>query len=147
MHLDPTTPAVFAIGVAMLLVAAGWRAAEHRRRRSVIRAALGAADADARIVAVHAAVDMGLASAARLLLPAIEQERDPLVRLEAALSITRRQWEPGTQSSVTQLRDWAVGELGAHGHEVAILGPAFTRLSDMGGPRLERPEPVTGTEP
>ena len=63
------------------------------------------------------------------------------MRQAIALAVARRQWEPGGSARVSELRAWARAELEHQGFEVVAFGPAFTRLSDMGGPRLPEREP------
>jgi carbamoyl-phosphate synthase large subunit len=86
-------------------------------------------------------VDLGLSRAARPILAHVTEEDDPRVRQAIALAVARRQWEPGGSARVSELRAWARAELEHQGFEVVAFGPAFTRLSDMGGPRLPEREP------
>ncbi len=46
-----------------------------------------------------------------------------------------------------ELREWARAELEGQGYDVVAFGPAFTRLSDMGGPRLPNPQQPSPAEP
>ncbi len=87
----------------------------------------------------NALVDLGLRRAARPILRVIGTEPDPRVRRSVALAVARRQWEPSGATRVTELRQWASDELNRQGHRTQEFGPAVTRLSDMGGPRLEAP--------
>jgi hypothetical protein len=81
-------------------------------------------------------VDLGLSRAARPLLAHLATEADPRVRLAIALAVGRRQWEPSSATRVERLREWAALELEHQDQPMSPFGPAVTRLSDMGGPRL-----------
>jgi len=62
-----------------------------------------------------------------------------------ALAVLQRQWEPSGSSPVQQVRWWAGMELERQGVSVEAFPAAFTRLSDMGGPRL--PAPIKSESP
>jgi hypothetical protein len=87
----------------------------------------------------NALVDLGLRRAAPPILQAMATEPDPRVRRSVALAIARRQWEPAGPTRVARLRQWASEELNRQGQRTQEFGPAVTRLSDMGGPRLLGP--------
>jgi len=87
----------------------------------------------------NALVDLGLRRAAKPILRAMDTEPDPRVRRSVALAIARRQWEPSGPARVGRVRQWASEELNRQGQRTQEFGPAVTRLSDMGGPRLTGP--------
>jgi len=139
------TTVLVAAGVAALGAAFAWRqAARHSRKARLIRR-FASPMAERRATAGAELVELGLSRASRPVLAHVQQEDDPQVRLAIALAVAQRQWEPGGSARVADLRSWARAELEHQGYEVHTLGPAFTRLSDMGGPRL--PSPDTGTGP
>jgi hypothetical protein len=126
-------------GVVALVAAMLWHHAVRSRRMAELRNGLWFGDAAERARAGEGFVDLGLAPAARVILPWMEVERDPGVRAAVALAVARRQWEPGGSKPVLAIRTWARDELQAKGHDVVVFGPAFARASDMGGPRREPP--------
>jgi hypothetical protein len=139
------TTVLVAAGVAALGAAFAWRqAARHSRKARLIRR-FASPMAERRATAGAELVELGLSRASRPVLAHVQQEDDPQVRLAIALAVAQRQWEPGGSARVADLRSWARAELEHQGYEVHTLGPAFTRLSDMGGPRL--PSPDTGPGP
>jgi hypothetical protein len=119
-----------AIGAAVM-----WRQATQRRRFARLAHALGSSDPAVRIAAGTRTVTLGLGRASRVLLPAIEHDADAGVRAAVALAVAHRQWEPGGSARVLALRMWASKELESQGYDVSPFGPAFTRISDMGGPQ------------
>lgn len=88
-----------------------------------------------------------LGAAARTLLPRVGNEEHAAVRAAIALAVAHRQWEPGGSKRVLALRTWASGELSTQGYDVNPFGPAFTRISDMGGPQRPPRVPPTAAEP
>jgi hypothetical protein len=142
MAADPQ-PLLIAGGGGAIVAAAVWRFAARRLERSRLQRGLRlAAEPVDRARAGHRFVELGLRRAARPILSAMAHEDDDRVRRSIALAIARRQWEPSGPARVTQVRRWASDELGYQGEPVRSFGPAVTRLSDMGGPRL--PQPVNG---
>jgi hypothetical protein len=134
------TTVLVAAGVAALGAAFAWRqAARHSRKARLIRR-FASPMAERRARAGTELVELGLGRAARPVLAHVQQEDDPQVKLAIALAVAQRQWEPGGSARVADLRSWARAELEHQGYEVVALGPAFTRLSDMGGPRLPSPD-------
>ncbi len=129
-------------GAVAVLVAIVWRFAVLRRRRRRVGRGLEAQDPQERARAGIALVDGGLHRSARPLLAHVAREPDARVRHAIALAVARRQWEPVDSKQVTQLREWASLELEQQGEPVHGFGPAVTRLSDMGGPRLPGPSPA-----
>jgi len=137
-------------GVAVIIAALLWRQVVLARRMTTLRNGLWFGDAGERARAGERLVDLGLAPAARVILPWMEEERDPGVRAAIALAVARRQWEPGGSKPVLAIRTWARDELQVQGHDVVTFGPAFARASDMGGPRREPPggaPPTAGARP
>jgi HAMP domain-containing protein len=138
------TTVLVAAGVAALGAAFAWRqAARHSRKARLIRR-FASPMAERRPTAGAELVELGLGRACRPVLAHVQQEDDPQVRLAIALAVAKRQWEPGGSARVADLRSWARAELEHQGYEVHALGPAFTRLSDMGGPRLPSPDTEPG---
>jgi hypothetical protein len=133
------------LGVVAIVAAAIWRQTARRRRFASVNAQLDSADPEIRGAAGQRAVSLGLGGAARLLLPRVEHERDSAVRAAIALAVARRQWEPSGSKRVLALRMWASSELATQGFDVSPFGPAFTRISDMGGPA--RPAPPASVAP
>jgi len=141
-----TQALLLAAGAAACLLAVLWRFLAHHRQTSRIVGRLeGAVEPEERARAGQNFVDLGLRRAARPLLHAMEREPDDRVRLSVALAVARRQWEPNGPSRVSALRRWASEELDFQGHPVKNLGPAVTRLADMGGPR--QPDAPPGRAP
>jgi hypothetical protein len=126
-------------GGAAIVAAVIWRERTGRRRLSRLTQQLDSTDPERRIASGQLAVSYGLTRAARTLLPRVEHEEDPAVRAGYAMAVAHRQWEPGGSKRVLALRMWAARELAAQGYDVNPFGPAFTRISDMGGPA--RPVP------
>jgi hypothetical protein len=126
---------LIATGAIALVAAAVWRQATRLRRIGRIEHRLGSDDPMQRIAGGELAVTYGLGTAARCLLPRVEHDADPAVRAAIALAVAHRQWEPGGSERVLALRMWAARELGTQGYDVNPFGPAFTRISDMGGPQ------------
>jgi hypothetical protein len=145
---DTSTIALVAAGAAALVIALVWRQAARRSRKARLVRRFASPMAERRAKAGTELVELGLGRAARPILAHVRDEDDPRVRNEIALAVARRQWEPGGSARVTELREWARTELEHQGYDVTGFGPAFTRLSDMGGPRLPaRAETLTDTEP
>jgi hypothetical protein len=129
------------IGGALLVVGALlWRSLVRRHELRALVRTLGGADSQTRARAGIDLVDLGLSRAARPLLRGEAAEPDSRVRLAIALAVGRRQWEPSNTARVRRVREWAALELELQGQPVTPLGPAVTRLSDMGGPRLPEAE-------
>jgi hypothetical protein len=144
MAADPTTTALVAAGGVALGAALVWRlSARHLRKRSLVRR-LASPTPESRVAAGTQLIELGLSRAAKPLLAYVGGEPDPDVRRDVALAIARRQWEPNGTAGVAELRQWARGELEHQGFDVVAFGPAFTRLSDMGGPRLPERAPDAG---
>ena len=138
--LDDWTSAALVVAGVLALAAAGlWRFRTRRSRVERLAGLLSTADGAGRSAAARGLVALGLGPAARPLLAHRLVETDPEVRAAIALAVARRQWEPGGSPAITELREWARDELTSNGYDISNFGPAFTRLSDMGGPRLERP--------
>jgi hypothetical protein len=135
-ELSLLTPA---LGVAAVAGGAVWRQTTHRRTRSRLARELSSEDPAVRIAAGTRAVTYGLTTASRCLLPAVANDSESDVRRAIALAVAHRQWEPGGSARVLALRTWASEELKTQGYDVKPFGPAFTRISDMGGP--QRPAP------
>ena len=134
---------VLALGIAVLGAAVAWRQTTQRRRVRSLQAGLDSPDPAARISAGELAVSYGLGPAARCLLPGITSDDDPAVRAAVALAVAHRQWEPAGSDRVLALRMWAADELAIQGYDVHAFGPAFTRISDMGGPQRPVPGPAS----
>ncbi len=135
MKVDTQQLLVAGGGVAIVM-ALVWRfLARHRRLTRLVRHLRRDDDPIGRARAGNAVVELGLAIAARQVMRAMASEPDDRVRLSLALAVARRQWEPTRAHRVVDLRRWASEELELQGHPVKGLGPAVTRLADMGGPR------------
>ena len=143
---DLASMIVVAIGATALAAAVVWRQLSQRGRVTRLAAQLGSPDAATRIAGGRLAVSYGLGPAARALLPHVEREADASVRAAIALAVAHRQWEPGGGGRVLALRMWAASELETQGYDVNPFGPAFTRISDMGGPQRPAP-PAAVPEP
>jgi len=122
-------------GAALLVIALVWRLTTRSRTRRALLRGLDASEPQERARAGIQLIELGLPRAARPLLDLVPRENDARVRLAIALAVARRQWEPSNAARVTTLRDWASTELERQGQPVRAFGPAFTRISDMGGPR------------
>jgi carbamoyl-phosphate synthase large subunit len=95
------------VGVALICAAFTWRAVRYARVRKGIRAGLAATDSAVRIAAVRQAVELGLASTAPILLRAVRDETDPVVRAVVIQAVASRQWEPASTAAIVELRLWA----------------------------------------
>jgi len=95
------------VGVALICAAFTWRAVRYARVRKGIRAGLAATDSSVRIAAVRQAVELGLASTAPILLRAVRDETDPVVRAVVIEAVASRQWEPASTAAIVELRLWA----------------------------------------
>ncbi|HEV2309334.1 MAG TPA: hypothetical protein VGU73_02330 [Acidimicrobiia bacterium] len=132
-------------GVAAIVLAVLWRTVvRHGQLTRLQRRLRDDADPAERARAGNELVDLGLRRAAPVVLQAMPDETDDRVRRSIALAVARRQWEPSGAARVGQLRRWAAEQLGVTS-EVTQFGPAVTRLSDMGGPRPPRREPLAPT--
>jgi len=128
-------------GAAAIVLAILWRAAAHHNQTSRLTRRLRSAEEPAdRAHAGNELIDLGLRRVARPVLTAMASECDARVCQSVALAVARRQWEPSGADRVAQLRRWAADELDTNG-DVTQFGPAVTRLSDMGGPRLPPRQP------
>ena len=146
MPLDPSSLAFVVVGVVAVAAAIVWRNASHKRRLAQVARALSDPDADVRIDAVRQLVSTGLDRAAPILLETVATEDEDRVLAAIALAVLQRQWEPNGSVKTQELRLWAGSELDRQGVGVDAFPAAFTRLSDMGGPRM--PAPATpGTQP
>ena len=123
-------------GFLLVLGALLWRHLARRRAVRDLLDQLGAEEPQDRARGGILLVDLGLSRAARPLLAHLATEPDPRVRLAIALAVGRRQWEPSNATRVERLREWAAIELERQDQPMSPFGPAVTRLSDMGGPRL-----------
>lgn len=153
--VELSSPLLVAFGALALVAAFIGRELVRLRRRARLLANLSSPNPAERIESAKTLLSGGLAAAAGPLLDALGKEDDPEVRLSIALTIGCRQWEPGKGRGAAALRDRASAELVARGFEVTAFGPAHTRMSDMGGPRLpdsehsssavgkDRPPPTT----
>jgi hypothetical protein len=130
-----TSMILTASGFGLVIAATAWRQTARRRRFRRLDTELDADDATRRTAAGELAVSYGLGPAARCLLPRVEHEHDTAVRSAIALAVAHRQWEPAGSRRVLALRMWAAAELETQGYAVEVFGPAFTRISDMGGPQ------------
>jgi len=147
MALDTPT-LLIAGGVAAIVLAVLWRmTARHLAVSRLVRCLRGDPQAIERARAASSLIDLGLRRAAKPVLRAIAAEADARVRLSVALGVARRQWEPSGPGRVARLRHWASDELTTQGQPIQELGPAVTRLSDMGGPRLPAPNGNGGPAP
>ena len=152
MPLDPGSIALVVAGVLAVVIAIVWRNASHQRRLALVARALADPDADARIDAARHLVSTGLDRAAPILLETVATEGDDRVLAAIALAVLQRQWEPNGSVKTQKLRWWAGRELDRQGVGVDAFPAAFTRLSDMGGPRMPAPnkpgaEGAESTEP
>lgn len=95
------------LGVALICAAFTWRAVRYARVRKGIRAGLANTDSAVRIAAVRQAVELGLASTAPILLRAVRDETDPVVRAVVIEAVASRQWEPASTAAIVELRLWA----------------------------------------
>jgi len=130
-------------GAAAIVLAILWRGVGRHNQTSRLTRRLRSAEEPAdRARAGNELVDLGLRRAARPVLKVMPAERDARVCQSVALAVARRQWEPSGVERVAQLRRWAADQLHTNG-DVTQFGPAVTRLSDMGGPRLP-PRPPQG---
>ena len=133
-------------GVAAIALAFLWRiSSRHRHVSRLTRRLQRAEEPIERARAGNELVELGLRRAARVVLRAMPHEDDNRVRQSLALAVARRQWEPSSAKRVVDLRRWAADQLATTG-QVTEFGPAVTRLSDMGGPRLpprEQPAPIS----
>ena len=132
---NETTILLIAVGSVGVGAAALWRRTTQRRRFARLAHELDAADPQTRIGAGMRAVTLGLGPASSVLLPKVEHDADAGVRAAIALAVAHRQWEPSGSARVLALRMWASKELETQGYDVSPFGPAFTRISDMGGPQ------------
>jgi uncharacterized protein YjeT (DUF2065 family) len=130
------TPLILiAAGGAAVLVGLVWRYWARRIKVSRLEERLRFDDEPAdRARAGHGLVELGLPRAAKAILRGMAQEPDARVRLSIALAIIRCQGEPGRAQRVANVRSWAIEELEFQGHPVRGFGPAFTGLTDTGGP-------------
>lgn len=142
---EPSSTLLIAAGALALAASFAAREMTRVRHRKRLVAGLTSPVAATRIAAAETLIGLGPSASAKPLLGAMDREEDPGVRMAVALTVGRRQWEPGSGRRATALRSWAGAELLAHGVEVLPFGPAFTRLSDMGGPRLPKREPGNDT--
>jgi hypothetical protein len=127
-------------GVAAIAGALVWRiVARHVETSRLTRQLAAHPDPAERARAGHGLVDLGLRRAASPVLGDMQREHDDRVRRSVALAVARRQWEPTGPERVARLRRWASEELDYQGQTTQEFGPAVTRLSDMGGPRLAGP--------
>jgi hypothetical protein len=128
-------------GAAAIVLAILWRAvARHNQTSHLTRRLRSAEEPADRARAGNELIDLGLRRAAQPVLKAMPSESDARVRQSVALAVARRQWEPSGADRVAQLRRWAADQLDTNG-DVTQFGPAVTRLSDMGGPRLPPRQP------
>ena len=134
-------------GAAAIVLALLWRTmARHRQLSRLRRRLRGAEDPAERARAGNELIDLGLQRAAVTVLKAMPQEADDRVRQSIALAVARRQWEPSGAARVADVRRWAAEQLET-ARAVTQFGPAVTRLSDMGGPRLPPREDPAGAAP
>ena len=145
MPLDPMSVALVVVGVAAVGTAIVWRRASRQRRLEAVVRCLSAPEADQRADAARQLVSTGLDRAAPFLIDFLRTEPDDTVLAAIALAVLQRQWEPSGSSPVQQVRWWAGMELERQGVSVEAFPAAFTRLSDMGGPRL--PAPIKSESP
>ncbi len=131
------------VGGASAIVLAGvWRFAfRHHQISSLKRRLRQATEPVDRARAGNELIELGLRRAAHVVLRVMPDETDDRVRLSLALAVARRQWEPTGARRVVELRRWAAEQVATTG-QVTEFGPAVTRLSDMGGPRLPPREPA-----
>lgn len=131
-------------GATAIVLAVLWRTvARHRELSRLQQRLCSADDPKNRAQAGNELIDLGLRRAAGPVLRAMPEEADDRVRQSIALAVARRQWEPSSAARVGELRRWAADHLGMTG-DVTPFGPALTRLSDMGGPRLPPREDPAG---
>jgi hypothetical protein len=129
-------------GAVLVLAALLWRSLHRHHQTHAILRRLEDRDPQERARAGLALVDLGLSRAARPILAHAASEPDARVRLAIALGVGRRQWEPSNTKRVRQVREWAALELERQGQPMTALGPAVTRLADMGGPRPPEEQPA-----
>ena len=135
MPTDVPAVALVVAGIVAIAAAIVWRNLARAHRLARIASDLSAADPQARIVAVHRLVSLGLERSAPILLDRVKTESDDTVLAAAAIAVLERQWEPSGSPRVQKVRWWAGTELERQGFGVVPFPAAFTRLSDMGGPR------------
>lgn len=126
---------LLAAGAALVVAGFVWRWASNRARLRSLAADLDNEDPAARVAAVRALCTLGLDHSASTLLATVDGEPDASVLDELAIAVVLRQWEPGGDEAVDQLREWSAARLVERGTAVGRLGPSTTRLADMGGPR------------
>lgn len=136
---DPSAVALVVVGVLAVVAAILWRRASYKRRLAVIARALSAPEPKLRIEAARQLTSTGLDRAAPILLEFVPTEPDTSVLAAIALAVLQRQWEPNGSRRVQKLRWWSGMELERQGIAIDAFPAAFTRLSDMGGPRLPAP--------
>ncbi len=102
------------VGIALLAMAASWRAVRLVRVRSGVRAGLTHDDAAVRTAAVQQAAELGLATTAPSLLRAVRAEQDPAVLAAVIETVAGRQWEPASTGPIVELRLWARAYLDTH---------------------------------
>ena len=102
------------VGLALLAMAAAWRAVRLARVRRGVRAGLTHDDAAVRTAAVRQAAELGLATTAPSLLRAVRAEKDPAVLAAVIETVAGRQWEPASTGPIVELRLWARAYLDTH---------------------------------
>jgi carbamoyl-phosphate synthase large subunit len=103
-----------ALTVVLALIVAGVvldvvvkRVRKRKKWRRSLRTALRSNDTQAKLSAVHEAVEAGLATSGEDLLEVTEHEGDPEVLDLLADEVAARSWEPSSSREVVALRLWA----------------------------------------
>ncbi|MET0420943.1 MAG: hypothetical protein ABW073_04510 [Acidimicrobiia bacterium] len=135
MLADPSSVALVVGGLLAIALAILWRRSARARRLALLEGALSSPDSETRMEAARPVVAQGLDRTAAILLDHVATETDDRVLGAIALAVLERQWEPSGSPRVQKLRWWAGNELERLGFGVKPFPAAFTRLSDMGGPR------------
>jgi hypothetical protein len=126
-----------AVGVALLVGAAGWRTAVRYRAKQRVRQLLHAPDPSARRSALDLVGNDGLSAHAGALVDLVRAETDPTVLDAVADLVGRNSWEPADQPRLIDLRLWARGRLTA---QQTTQAPHLAR-EGIPRPQPEPPQP------
>ena len=126
---------VIAVAFALLVAAAvsGLRSRSSKQRH--FQRAFTSPDPQHRADAIAAMCAEGLTRHARTLLRVVATEDDPFVLDSLVASVFLRQWEPGSDSHVAELREFALERAAMNEDLAHRLPPALNRQGDLGGPR------------
>ena len=127
---------IVVIVAAVLLMLAALSALQNRSaKQRHFQRAFTSPDPQHRADAIHAMCAEGLTRHAGKLVRVVATEDDPFVLDSLVAAIFLRQWEPGSDERVAELREFAL-ERAAENEDLAHrLPPALSRQGDLGGPR------------